>query len=139
MSKKNIPAPNCFTCGKTDAKDYLDDEIRYTCPNCGAEMRYLPAGELLQASGATVKKNNGWITQFSVRSSELYTARAMSGVGILILTFALSFFIFEKINNDATMLCSVSGIILIVIGTRKVIRQKNKTRKILAEYPYWNQ
>ncbi len=139
MTKRNIPAPACFTCGKTDAVNYGDGEIVYICPNCGTEMRYLPAGELLHASGSSVKKNNGWITRFSVRSSELHTARAMSGVGILTLTFALTFFIFEKINNDAAMLCSISGIILIIIGTRKIITQKNKTRRVLAEYPFWNQ
>jgi hypothetical protein len=138
MTKRNVPAPACFTCGKTDAVNYGEGETVYVCPNCGTEMRYLPAGELLHASGTTVKRNNGWITRYSVRSSELHTARAMSGVGILILSFSISFFFFGKINYDAAMLCSVSGVVLIILGTRKVMTQKNKTRKVLAEYPFWN-
>jgi len=100
-------------------------------------MRYLPAGELLNSGGSAAKKNSGWITKFSVLSSELYSSRAMCGLGVLILVLALSFFCFGKVGPENALWVSGSGIVLIIIGKRKSMIQKEKTQKIIGRYPYW--
>lgn len=60
-------------------------------------MRYMPAGELLTSGAGDVKKNSGWITTFSVLSSEMYSGRAMLGIGVLILVLSLSFLFLGKL------------------------------------------
>lgn len=100
-------------------------------------MKYMPAGELLHSGGSEMKKNKGWVTHFSVLSSELYSGRAMFAIGIFILILTLSFLYFEKIDSEASLWSSFSGIILIILGKRKTIMQKKKTGTIMARYPYW--
>jgi len=137
MTKKNIPTPICSTCGESGGKNYTSGETSYCCPNCGTEMRYLPAGELLTSGGSAVKKNRGWITKFSVLSSELYSGQAMFGLGVLILVLALSFLCFGKIGSENALWGSGSGILLVIIGKRKSIMQKKKMKTIIDLYPYW--
>lgn len=98
----------------------------------------MPAGELLNSGGHGAIKNNGWIMSFSVRSSELQSSRAMSILGILILLISLSFLWFEKIGIDAALWSIGSGILLTIIGLRKLFVQKKKTQRTLDHYPYWN-
>ncbi len=138
MTKKNIPTPRCSTCGEASGRDYISDETSYRCPNCGTEMRYLPAGELLTTSGSDVKKNNGWITTFSVLSSELYSSRAMACIGGLIVVLVISFLFLGKIGIEGAILCFGSGGLLIILGIRKLIRQKKKMKMAVGRYPHWN-
>lgn len=137
MTKKSIPTPICSTCGDSGDKNYTSGETFYRCPNCGTEMRYLPAGELLTSGGSDVKKNNGWITKFSVISSELYTSRAMFGIGLLILVLALSFLYLGKIGFEDTLWSAGSGILLIIIGKKRLMMQKKKMETVTGGYPYW--
>ena len=137
MTKINIPTPICSTCGELGGKNYISGETSYLCPNCGTEMRYLPAGELLISGSSDVKKNSGWITKFSVLSSELYSGRAMFGIGALILVLALSFLYFGKIRSEDALWSLGSGILLVIIGKRKSIMQKKKMQTVIDLYPYW--
>ncbi len=137
MPKSDIPIPACDTCGETNSQDYTNGETTYLCKNCGTEMKYMPAGELLNSGGSKVKENNGWVASFSVRSSELYSGRAMFVIGILILLLTLSFLGFGKIAGDAALWSAGSGIVLSIIGKRKTILQKKKTQLTLSQYPYW--
>ena len=89
------------------------------------------------SGGSDVKKNNGWITKFSVHSSELYSGRAMFGIGALVLVLALSFLCFGKIGPEDALWSSGSGILLIILGKRKSIMQKKKTQTVISLYPYW--
>ena len=97
----------------------------------------MPAGELLKSGGSSIKENNGWIMSFSVRSSELYSSRTMVVLGVLILIVTISFLLLGKIGSDAALLSSGSGILLSIIGKRKLMRQKKKTEMALDQYPYW--
>ena len=97
----------------------------------------MPAGELLKSGGSAIKENNGWIMSFSVRSSELYSGRAMFVLGIVILILTISFLWLGKIGSDAALWSSGSGILLSIIGKRKSIMQKKKTQMTLDQYPYW--
>ena len=137
MTRKNIPTPICSICGESGDKKYTSGETFYRCPNCGTEMRYLPAGELLTSGGSEVKKNNGWITKFSVVSSELYTSRTMFGIGFLILVLALSFLYLGKIGFEGTLWSAGSGILLIIIGKKRLMMQKKKMQSVTGRYPYW--
>ena len=137
MKKSDIPTPICTTCGESGRKSYIKGETFHLCQNCGTEMKYMPAGELLNSGGSAIKENNGWIMRFSVRSSELYSSRAMFVLGILILILTISFLWLGKIGSDATLLCFGSGILLSIIGKRKSIMQKKKTQMTLDQYPYW--
>ncbi|MBU0945123.1 MAG: hypothetical protein KJ804_22430 [Proteobacteria bacterium] len=102
-------------------------------------MRYLPAGELLTSSGSNVKKNNGWIVTFSVLSSELYSGRVMLGIGGGILVLALSFLFLGKLGSEGALWSSGSGALLIILGIRKLKRQKEKMKRAMSHYPHWNQ
>jgi len=137
MTKKSIPTPICSTCRKSGANNYTTGETSYLCPNCGTEMRYLPAGSLLTSGGKDVKDNNGWITTFSMFSTELYSGRAMIGIGILILILALSFLYFKETGVEGALWSGGSGVLLIILGKRKLIRQKNKMQTVKDKYPYW--
>lgn len=137
MTKSDIPTPICATCGESGSKSYSKGETSHLCQNCGTEMRYMPAGELLKSGGSTIKENNGWIMSFSVHSSELYSGRAMVVLGILILILTISFLWLGKIGSDAALWSSGSGILLTIIGKRKLIIQKKKTQMTLDRYPYW--
>lgn len=137
MTQKNIPTPTCSTCGEPGGKNYTSGDTSYLCPNCGTEMRYLPAGELLTSGGSNIKKNNGWITTFSMFSSELYSGRTMFGIGVLIVVLALAFLYFERIGSESALWSSGSGILLIILGKRKSIRQQKKMQKASDLYPYW--
>lgn len=137
MTKKNIPTPRCSTCGEADGRDYTTGATSYLCPNCGTEMRYLPAGELLTSNGSDVKKNNGWITTFSVFSSELYSSRAMACIGGLIVVLVISFLFLGKIGMEGAILCFASGGVLIILGIRKLLRQKKKMKMAIGRYPHW--
>jgi hypothetical protein len=137
MTKSDIPTPICATCGESGSKSYTKGETSHLCQNCGTEMRYMPAGELLKSGGNAIKENNGWVMSFSVRSSELYSGRAMFVLGILILILTISFLWLGKIGSDAALWSSGSGILLSIIGKRKTIMQKKKTQMTLDRYPYW--
>ena len=137
MTKENIPTPICSICGESGGKNYTRGETFYRCPNCGTEMRYLPAGELLTSGGNEVKKNNGWVTKFSVVSSELFSCRAMFGIGLVILVLALSFLFFGKIGFEDTLWSGGSGIVLIIIGKKRLMMQKKKMQTVTGRYPYW--
>lgn len=136
MTKSDIPTPVCATCGESGSTSYAKGETFHVCQNCGTEMRYMPAGELLK-SGSSIKENNGWIISFSVRSSELYSGRAMVVIGVLILIVTISFLLLGKIGSDAALLSSGSGILLSIIGKRKLMKQQKKTEMALDRYPYW--
>ena len=139
MTKRDIPTPTCATCGETDSKSYVDGETTYLCKNCGTVMRYMPAGELLHSgsSKTKAKEYNGWVTSFSVRSSELYSSQAMFVLGISILFLTLVFLWLEKIGADAALWSAGSGIFLSIIGKIRSTRQKIKTQTTLNQYPYW--
>ena len=137
MKKSDIPTPICTICGESGSKSYIKGETFHLCQNCGTEMKYMPAGELLNSGGNAIKENNGWVMRFSVRSSELYSSRAMFVLGILILILTISFLWLGKIGSDAALLCFGSGILLSIIGKRKSIMQKKKTQMTLDQYPYW--
>ncbi len=77
------------------------------------------------------------MTKFSVLSSELYTGRAMLGVGIMILVLVLSFLYVGKIGTEGALWSFGSGLFLIIIGTRKSIVQKKKIQTTIGRYPYW--
>jgi len=137
MTKKHIPTPICSTCRESGGKDYTSGEISYVCSNCGTEMKYLPPGGMLLAGGNEVKKNNGWITTFSMYSAEFSTGRIMFGVGLLILVLTLSFLFLHKIGSESALWSAGSGIVLIILGARKSIRQKKKMQTARERYPYW--
>ena len=137
MTEKSIPTPICSICRESGDETYTSGETFYRCPNCGTEMRYLPAGELLTSGGSEVKKNNGWITRFSVVSSELYTSRAMFGIGLLILVLSLSFLCLGKIGFEDTFWSAGPGILLIIIGIKRSMMQKKKVQLVTGRYPYW--
>ena len=136
MAKIDIPAPICCTCGEGHSNNYKNGETFYLCWNCGTEMKYLPAGELLKG-GAAAKKNNGWVASFSVLSSELYSARAMFVLGIVILAMTVTFLFIGKIGLEDSIWSAASGFFLVVIGKRKSVLQKKKTKMIIGKYPYW--
>lgn len=138
MTKSDIPVPVCATCGVACQEASMQGETSYVCRNCGTEMKYRPAGELLNSGGSAAKENNGWAMSFSVRSTELQTSRSISILGILILLISLSFLWFGKIGIDAALWAMGSGILLTAIGLRKIIVQKKKTRVTVGRYPYWN-
>lgn len=137
MTKSDIPTPICATCGESGDTWYTKGATSYLCRNCGTEMRYMPAGELLKSGGSAIKENNGWVMSFSVRSSELYSGRAMFVLGILILILTISFLWLGKIGSDAALWSLGSGILLSIIGKRKSIMQKKKVEMALNQYPYW--
>lgn len=137
MTKSDIPTPTCALCGTSGSESYTAGETAHLCQNCGTEMKYMPAGELLKSGGSALKKNNGWVMSFSVNSSELYSSQAMFLLGILILVLALSFLWMGKIGTDAALWSSGSGIILSIIGQKRLARQKKKTRMVIEQYPYW--
>ena len=137
MPKSDIPVPTCSTCGKLDSENFVKGDTFYICKNCGTEMKYMPAGELLNSGGSKAKENNGWVASFSVRSSELYSSQAMFVLGILILILTLIFLWLDKIGTDGALWTAGSGIILSIIGKKRSIRQKKKTELILSQYPYW--
>jgi hypothetical protein len=97
----------------------------------------MPAGELLNSGGSKVKENNGWIASFSVRSSEIYSSQAMLVLGIFILLLTIFFLWSGKIAMDAALWSFGSGILLSILGRRRLIRHKKKTAMILSQYPYW--
>jgi len=137
MTKKHIPTPVCSICREPGGTDYTSGETFYICPNCGTEMRYLPAGGLLLSGGSEVKKNNGWITTFSMFSSELYSGRAMFCIGVLVLVLVLSFLFFKKIGPESAIWCLGSSAFLIILGRRKSLRQQKKMQTARDRYPYW--
>lgn len=137
MTKKTIPTPTCPTCGESDDKNYISGETSYRCPNCGTELRYMPAGELLNPDSTAVAKNKGWVIRFSVLSSELYYSQAMLGIGIVILILTLTFVCLGKIGLDDAVWSFGSGILLTIIGKRKLSLQKKKTQTVLSRYPHW--
>jgi hypothetical protein len=91
----------------------------------------------LFSGGSDVKKNNGWLTTFSMFSPELYYGQAMLGIGLLILVSALSFLFLKKIGSDNAIWCGGTGMVLIILGRRKSIRQKKKMQTVRDRYPYW--
>ena len=138
MIDKNIPTPVCSHCGEPGGKNYTAGETFYLCPNCGTEMKYRPAGELLTSGGSYAKKNNGWITTFSMFSTEIDSGRAMFGLGTLILLLAGTFLFLEKIGSEGALFCIFSGVLLIILGLRKTIRQKRKMENAMKRYPFWS-
>ena len=138
MAKNDIPVPTCGTCGEPGNTNYIKGETSYLCKNCGAEMRYMPAGELLHSGGSKAKENDGWVVSYSVTSSELYSGRAMFVLGLVILILTIVFLLLGRLETDAALWSAGSGLFLAVIGKRKSIMQKRKTALTLAQYPYWN-
>ncbi len=139
MAKNDIPDPICMTCGVSGETSCKQGKTFYRCGNCGTEMRYMPAGELLNSGSKKAIENNGWALRFSVKSSELYSGQAMFILGIAIVTLTLIFLWLGKLDSDAALWSAGSGIFLSLIGKRKSIIQKKKTRLILSRYPYWKQ
>ncbi len=137
MTISDIPVPVCATCGESGSGQFVNGETFYVCGTCGTEMRYRPAGELLNSGSKKAIENNGWAMSFSVRSSELYSGRAMFLLGIVIVILTLSFLWIGKLESDAALWSIGSGILLSILGKRKSIKQKKKTQTILAQYPYW--
>ena len=138
MPKSDIPVPVCSTCGESCSKDYVKGETLHRCSNCGTEMKYMPAGELLNSGGRGVTENNGWIMSFSICSSELQSSRVMSILGILIVTIGLSFLWLGRIGMDAALWSIASGILITLIGLRRLTVYKKKTQETLDQYRYWN-
>ncbi len=92
----------------------------------------------MNSGGQKAIENNGWAMSFSVKSSELYSGRAMFVLGIAIVILTLSFLWLGKLESDAAIWSAGSGVFLGIVGKRKTIMQEKKTRTILAQYPYWN-
>jgi hypothetical protein len=136
--KESLPIPVCSTCQAPGSSSYSPGDTTYCCSNCGTEMRYLPAGELLMSGGSEVKKNNGWITKFSVLSSERSTGQAILGLGVLILVLALSFFGSGRTGADGALWSGGSGLLLVMIGLRKTVVHKRKVLRARRQYPYWH-
>ena len=134
MTKSDIPVPICATCGESGEADFTSGETFHLCTNCGTEMKYMPAGELLHSGG---NENNGWAVSFSVRSSEAYSSKAMFVLGLVILLLSLSFLLLGKIGMDAALWSIGSGIGLVIIGKSRSNRQKKKLQLALEKYPYW--
>ncbi len=101
-------------------------------------MRFLPAGELLTSGGKTVKENSGWMTKFSVHSSEVYAGQTMSALGAVILLLSLTFLYLGRIDFAVVLWSGGSGLFLMVIGVRKLILQKQRMRRVREQYPYWH-
>ena len=139
MSNKNIPIPVCSICKQVGSESYQTGDVFFSCSNCGTEMRFLPAGELLLSKGSSVKKNNGWITKFSVQSPELNNNRAMMGLGAVTLLLTFVFLWMGRIAYDDSWLTLIAGLVLLGIGMQRQRRQKNKRDAALARYPYWRE
>lgn len=137
MSQSDIPPPTCTTCQKPGDVAYIRGETFFLCENCGTEMKYRPAGELLYSGSNKSKENNGWSESFSVTSSELYSSKAMCVLGVVILLLSICFLGFGKIGIDAAIWSGGSGILLAIIGKRKTIIQNRKVEASLAQYPHW--
>lgn len=138
MSKRDIPCPSCVTCGEADKTNRLNGETTFLCSNCGTEMRFMPAGELLHSGGSQkAKELNGWVVTFSVRSSEVYSSKVVLALGGVIVLLSFVFLALGKIGVDAVLWSAGSGILLTVIGNRRLSRHKRKTQKTLSQYPYW--
>ncbi|MCG2746282.1 MAG: hypothetical protein L6365_01965 [Desulfobulbaceae bacterium] len=137
MTKKSIPTPICSTCGVPGGTSFTCGETFYVCPNCGTEMKYLHSGGMLFAGGSEVKKNNGWITTFSMFSTELSTGQVMIGAGVLILVLTISFLFLQKIGSENALWCAGAGIVPIILGARKSMKQKKKMQVVREDYPYW--
>ncbi len=137
MTKRDIPVPICTICGESGNGQHVKGEPFYLCKNCGTEMRYRPAGELLNSGSKKAIENNGWAVSFSVRSSELYSAQAMVALGIALIVLAVFFVWSGKLENDAALWSIGSGVFLSIIGGRKSIKQKKKSQLILSQFPYW--
>lgn len=137
MTKNEIPTPTCTTCKKSGSENYMNGDIFWLCGNCGTEMKYMPAGELLNSGGSKVKENDGWVMSFSVRSSELYSGRAMFVLGLLTMFLTILFLWLDRIAIDAAFWSFGSGFLLSIIGKWKSIMQKKKTQMVLDQYPYW--
>jgi len=110
MPKSDIPVPVCITCGESGKERSVKGATFYLCDNCGTEMRYMPAGELLNSGGQKAIENNGWAMSFSVKSSELYSGRAMFVLGIAIVILTLSFLWLGKLESDAAIWSAGSGV-----------------------------
>lgn len=137
MTKSDIPPPVCTTCGESGSERYVTGETFYLCENCGTEMRYRPAGELLNSRSKKAIENNGWAMSFSVRSSELYSGQAMFILGLVVLILSLLFLWRGKLDSDAALWSIGSGILLSILGKRKSIKQKKKNQMVLTRYPFW--
>lgn len=136
-STSDVPVPICSTCGESCAIDYGAGETFHLCSNCGTEMKYMPAGELLYSGGSKGQENNGWAVSFSVRSSETYSAQATCVLGMVIIVLSLSFLWFGKIEGDAALWSFASGTGLVILGKRRLDKQKRKRQQALEQYPYW--
>lgn len=136
MTPKSIPSPLCPTCGDKGTQPESDATV-YTCTNCGTEMRYLPAGELLKSFGADGKQNSGWQTRFSVHSTEFGSSWAMLGVGLLLFVLVLLFLGAGQLALENAFWAGGSGLVLTIVGSRKVMIQKKKVQAALDRYPFW--
>ncbi len=138
MPKSDIPVPVCTTCGISGEEQHKKGETFYLCENCGTELRYRPAGELLNSGSKKAIENNGWAMSFSVQSSEIYSGQAMFVLGIVVVLLTLLFLWTGRLETDAALWSAGSGIILAILGKRKSTKQQKKNRTTLAQYPYWN-
>ncbi len=137
MSKSDIPVPICAICQEPGDESYKKGEAFHLCGKCGTEMQYRPAGELLHSGGKKEMGYNGWVISFSIRSSEAYSSKAMIVLGIVILFLALSFLLIGKLAFDEALWSIVSGIVLFILGKRRLNKQRNKIEMALEKYPYW--
>lgn len=135
--KKTIPVPVCSTCGTVDETAYHRGDTSFVCPNCGTEMRYLPAGDIWNPGASDSRKNNGWVTTFSVKSGQMSSARWTYGVGVAFLAITVFFALTGKIGFDGAFPAGLSGAVLVFVGLRKQNSLYRRIRGCVKKYPYW--
>lgn len=101
-------------------------------------MRYLPAGELWNGGDKKKKKNNGWITTFSVPNCDLAPHQRTALLGVAIVLLSCAFLTVGKIDLTTTLLAGGSGLLLAVIGRRKTRQLAGKMRATKIHFPYWH-
>lgn len=136
--KNTRPEPICSTCKQQGGVDYQPGEDAFLCPNCGTEMRYLPAGELWNPGGKKKNKNTGWLTIFAPHNTDLSGHEMTVVVGAAIFILSCAFLIFGKIDIEAAAFTIVSGIILAAIGRKKTITLKKKISDTKKNFPFWH-
>ena len=70
-------------------------------------------------------------------SSEIHSGRSMNVLGVVILVLSLTFLYVHKIGFEAALWSAAAGILLIILGSRKLTRQRKKMQTARSLYPYW--
>ncbi|NOQ46131.1 MAG: hypothetical protein GQ559_05600 [Desulfobulbaceae bacterium] len=136
--KNTRPEPICSTCKQQGGVDYQPGGDAFRCPNCGTEMRYLPAGELWNPGEKTKNKNSGWLTTFAQHNTDLSGHKMTVVVGTATFILSCVFLIFGKIDLEAAALTAGSGIILAAIGRKKTMKLKKKINDTKKNFPFWH-